>query len=116
RMRRSGLLFSLLSGGALVFLGLMDWLFFLQNGLYLPFTAEIAIEGEGYSTELTNTSFVGWGPVDDPKFLVYIWLEKPTSSKWGSIVAAPIFSRVVNELIVLMNLPPDDIRLQLLEQ
>lgn len=79
-------------------------------------TAEISIPGKGYDTELTNTSFVGWGPVDDPKFLVYIWLEKPTSSKWGSIVTAPIFKRVVSELVVLMNLPPDDIRQQLLEQ
>jgi cell division protein FtsI/penicillin-binding protein 2 len=79
-------------------------------------TAEISIEGKGYDTELTNTSFVGWGPVDDPKFLVYIWLEKPTSSKWGSIVAAPIFNRIVNELVLLMDLPPDDVRLQLLEQ
>ena len=44
RMRPSGLLFSLLSGSAMIYLGLMDGLFFLQNGLYLPFTAEIAIE------------------------------------------------------------------------
>jgi len=75
-------------------------------------TAEIAVEG-GYETQLTNTSFVGWGPVDDPKFLVYIWLEKPTSSKWGSIVAAPIFRKVTTELVTLMNLPPDDVRLQM---
>ena len=76
-------------------------------------TAEIAIEGEGYSTELTNASFVGWGPVDDAKFLVYIWIEKPTSSKWGSVVAAPIFKKVVTELVVLMDLPPDTIRQQM---
>ena len=44
RMRPSGLLFGLVSGGAMVFLGLMDVLFFLQNGLYLPLTGEVAIE------------------------------------------------------------------------
>jgi hypothetical protein len=44
RMRPAGLLFSLVSGGAMVFLGLMDSLFFLQNGLYQPLTAEIAVE------------------------------------------------------------------------
>lgn len=44
RMRSSGLLFSLQSAGAMIFLGLMDILFFLENGLYLPLTAEIAIE------------------------------------------------------------------------
>jgi len=72
-------------------------------------TAEIAVEG-GYTTELTNASFVGWGPVDDPQFIVYIWLQKPTTSPWGSIVAAPVFSEVVTRLVVLMDIPPDSIR------
>jgi len=53
-------------------------------------TAEIALNGQ-YSSNVTNASFVGWGPVDDPRFLVYIWLEKPKSSIWGSVVAAPVF-------------------------
>lgn len=75
-------------------------------------TAEIP-GPSGYSTSLTNASFVGWGPADDPKFLVYIWLEKPTSSQWGSVVAAPVFSDVVKKLVVLMNIPPDDVRKQL---
>ena len=44
RMRPTGLLFGLVSGGAMVFLGLIDLLFFLQNGLYLPMNAEVAIE------------------------------------------------------------------------
>ena len=53
---------------------------------------------------------MGWGPVDDPQFLVYIWLEKPTSSPWGSEVAAPVFSEIVQRLVVLMDLPPDQVR------
>ena len=44
RVRSMGLLFGLVSGGAMVFLGLMDVLFFLENGLYLPMTGEIAVE------------------------------------------------------------------------
>ena len=38
----------------------------------------------------TNASFVGWGPVDDPRFLVYVWLEKPIyiSLGFGCGVAA----------------------------
>jgi len=42
--RPTGLLFGLVSGGAMVFLGLIDLLFFLENGLYLPMNAESAIE------------------------------------------------------------------------
>jgi cell division protein FtsI/penicillin-binding protein 2 len=74
-------------------------------------TGEIPTEF-GYTSELTNASFVGWGPSDDPQFLVYVWLEKPTISKWGSVVAAPVFRDVVEQLVVLMRIPPDNIRLK----
>jgi cell division protein FtsI/penicillin-binding protein 2 len=72
-------------------------------------TAEIP-GPNGYVSNLTNASFVGWGPVDDPRFVVYVWLEKPKSSPWGSIVAAPVFSQVVQSLVVSMKIPPDTIR------
>ena len=72
-------------------------------------TAEIPTP-QGYTGTTTNTSFVGWGPVGDPRFLVYVWLEKPTTSKWGSVVAAPVFHEMVNQLVLLMNIPPDDAR------
>jgi cell division protein FtsI/penicillin-binding protein 2 len=78
-------------------------------------TAEIA-GPDGYSPNLTNASFVGWGPVDDPRFIVYVWLEKPTTSIWGSIVAAPVFQEVVENLVILMDLPPDAVRQQLAAQ
>lgn len=78
-------------------------------------TGEIPTE-TGYTSTLTNTSFVGWGPSDDPHFLVYVWLEKPTISKWGSEVAAPVFHDVVEQLVVLLDIPPDDIRLKMAEE
>ena len=76
-------------------------------------TAQIPDPVAGYHDELTNASFVGWGPVDDPRFVVYIWIEKPASSPWGSVVAAPIFSEIVQHLVVLLNLPPDEMRQQI---
>jgi cell division protein FtsI (penicillin-binding protein 3) len=45
--------------------------------------------------------------------MVYIWLEKPASSIWGSVVAAPVFSEEVKQLVVLMNIPPDSVRASL---
>jgi cell division protein FtsI/penicillin-binding protein 2 len=75
-------------------------------------TAEIPTQ-YGYTSNMTNASFVGWGPVDDPRFLVYVWLEKPTTSPWGSVVAAPVFRQAVERLVILMNIPPDHIREQL---
>jgi cell division protein FtsI/penicillin-binding protein 2 len=69
----------------------------------------------GYTSNQTNASFVGWGPVDDPRFVVYVWLEKPTTSPWGSVVAAPVFRQVVERLVVLMNIPNNEMKAQLLE-
>ena len=78
-------------------------------------TASVVIDGR-YSDSVTNTSFLGWGPADDPRMLVYIWLEKPESSEWSSVVTAPVFKEVVEKLGVLLEIPPDDIRKQILAQ
>jgi cell division protein FtsI/penicillin-binding protein 2 len=72
-------------------------------------TAQIPGPG-GYLDGVTNASFVGWGPINNPQFLVYVWLEKPQTSEWASQVAAPVFQRIVERLVVLMNIPPDSMR------
>lgn len=68
-------------------------------------TAEIPVDGV-YGTEQTHASFVGWGPADDPQFLVYVWIAKPEKSPWGSVVAAPLFSDIVKELVIYLDIPP----------
>lgn len=66
-LRRSwGLLFGLVGGGALVFLGLMDALFFLQNGLYWPFNADVAVEAVIHLWALTFGPFV----------IAYVWRNR----------------------------------------
>jgi cell division protein FtsI/penicillin-binding protein 2 len=75
-------------------------------------TAQIPIEGR-YTKDVTNVSFAGWGPSDDPQFLVYVWLEKPSSSIWASETAAPTFHDVTQQLVVLLGIPPDPVRHQL---
>jgi cell division protein FtsI/penicillin-binding protein 2 len=79
-------------------------------------TAQIPLPGGGYDENNVNASFIGWGPVDDPRFIVYVWLEKPQSNKAASVVAAPIFKQVVEKLVVLLNVPPDAIRMQMIGQ
>jgi cell division protein FtsI/penicillin-binding protein 2 len=79
-------------------------------------TASIPGPDGRYDPKLTNASFLGWGPVDDPKFMVYVWMERPQNSDWASYVASPIFHNVVEKLVVLMDIPPDDIRKQLAGQ
>jgi hypothetical protein len=44
KMRDWGFLFSLLAGSAAIFLGLMDLLFDLENGIFVPLTGEALTE------------------------------------------------------------------------
>jgi cell division protein FtsI/penicillin-binding protein 2 len=74
-------------------------------------TAQIPTD-YGYDALHTNASFVGWGPVDDPQFIVYIWLETPSASIWASETAAPVFSKVAEQTVILLNIPPDVVRSQ----
>jgi cell division protein FtsI/penicillin-binding protein 2 len=78
-------------------------------------TAEIPLPSGGYLSNKTNASFIGWGPVDDPRFLIYVWLEQPGGSQpFGSVVAAPVFKDIFLTSVQLTNLPPDSIRKQLM--
>ena len=72
-------------------------------------TAQIPIAG-GYDLDRTIASFIGWGPVDDPRFVVLVILNRPAASIWGSETAAPVFAELVKRLVVLMEIPPDDVR------
>lgn len=77
-------------------------------------TASIPGPDGNYDATLTNQSFLGWGPIDDPRFMVYIWFEKPTVDEWASIVVAPVFHDLAQSLVMMMDLPPDAQRLRLL--
>jgi cell division protein FtsI/penicillin-binding protein 2 len=71
-------------------------------------TAQIPT-GFGYDPHWTIASFVGWGPISDPRFIVLVRLDKPAASPWGSVVASPVFEEVVERLVVLMEIPPDSV-------
>src|SRR3989338_807792 len=53
-------------------------------------TAQIPIQGH-YDAQKTIASFVGFAPVHDPKFIMLVTINEPTSSPWGSETAAPVF-------------------------
>lgn len=76
-------------------------------------TAQIPTPYGFYDGTQTNASFIGWGPVDDPQFMIYVWLERPSTSIWGSETAAPVFSEAAQKTVVLLDIPPDQIRMQM---
>ncbi|MBM3124773.1 MAG: penicillin-binding protein 2 [Chloroflexi bacterium] len=75
-------------------------------------TAQIPVNGY-YDSNQTNASFIGWGPVDDPQFMIFVWLERPSASIWGSETAAPVFSQMAQKSVVLLDIPPDSVRQQI---
>jgi cell division protein FtsI/penicillin-binding protein 2 len=74
-------------------------------------TAQIPVNGF-YDTGQTNHSFIGWGPADDPQFMIYIWLERPAYA-WSSETTAAVFAEMAKKTVLLLNIPPDQIRHQL---
>lgn len=78
-------------------------------------TAQIPINGY-YDPSSTNVSFIGWGPVDDPKFMIYVWLERPSASPWSNDTAAPLFAEIAQKTVILLDIPPDAVRLQLVNR
>ena len=73
-------------------------------------TAQIAEGGIYHATDVVG-SFIGWLPADAPELIVYVKLDRPIP-RWGSQTAAPLFSDLVRDLVVLLDIPPDNIRLQ----
>lgn len=65
----------------------------------------------GYETGANSTivTFVGFMPADDPQVAVLIKLDRP-DGYWGSRVAAPVFRRMAERLVILLGIPTDEVR------
>lgn len=62
-------------------------------------TAQIPIGGK-YDEEKTITSFIGYFPSSNPTYTMLVTLTEPTTSPWGSETAAPLWFKVLNQLIL----------------
>ncbi len=69
-------------------------------------TAQIPIKGR-YDPEKTLASFIGFFPAENPRVLAMVMLKEPEASPWGSETAAPIFFKLVKDLIVYYNILPE---------
>lgn len=55
-------------------------------------------DGRRYSHSRFVASFVGFGPVSDPRFVIVVCMDEPRPLYYGGVVAAPMFKRVVERL------------------
>ncbi len=65
-------------------------------------------ENGGYAPDKYVSSFVGFAPVSDPRFIVAVMIDDPRNGEYyGGLVAAPVFSAVMAGSLRLLAVPPD---------
>lgn len=70
-------------------------------------TSSIPLEGGGYDPNYTIGSVLGFGPLDDARFVVLVKIDRPKDDLWGVSTAIPVFYRVMEELLRYERIPPD---------
>ena len=65
------------------------------------------LEGRGYGNKYVS-SFVGFAPASNPRLVVAVMLDEPSSGAYyGGDVAAPVFSAVMGSALRMLGTPPD---------
>lgn len=68
---------------------------------------KLRADRKGYSQNEYRALFAGIAPVSDPRLAMFVVVENPTGQYYGGLVAAPVFARVMQESLRLMNVPLD---------
>ncbi len=69
-------------------------------------TAQKAVPGRGYLTDEHVASFVGWVPVDRPRFVAAVVIDAPRGAYHGGEVAAPVFGAIARRALLASDVPP----------
>ena len=64
------------------------------------------IEDGVYLEDESIASFVGFAPADDPRLVVLVKLDRPQGEIFGGVVAAPVFSAVLQRALPYLGVPP----------
>ncbi|WP_317930925.1 penicillin-binding protein 2 [Halioxenophilus sp. WMMB6] len=64
--------------------------------------------GGGYADDRYRSLFAGFAPLDDPRIVVVVVISEPKTGKYyGGEVAAPVFGRVTDAALRLLEVPPE---------
>jgi cell division protein FtsI (penicillin-binding protein 3) len=62
----------------------------------------------GYSSSRYLSVFAGMAPVSKPRLVMVVMIDEPSAGEYyGGAVAAPVFSRVMEGALRLLNIAPD---------
>jgi cell division protein FtsI/penicillin-binding protein 2 len=64
--------------------------------------------GQGYEEDKNIGSFVGFAPVDDPKFIILVRVDYPKVQGFAEKTAVPAFAEVARELLKYYQLSPSN--------
>ena len=65
-------------------------------------------EDGSYAAHKYVSSFVGFGPVTDPRFIVAVMIDEPAGAKYfGGDIGAPVFASVMGAALRMMSVAPD---------
>ena len=67
-------------------------------------SAQKAIGKSGYRAGKFISSFVGFLPMDKPKYVIAVMADEPHGSHWGSEVCGPAFTNIAQEAVTAMRL------------
>jgi len=71
-------------------------------------TARKHKEGHGYVKGAYRSWFVGLAPLENPRVIVAVLIDEPNAGQiYGGIVAAPVFGKVVQQALYLMDIQPN---------
>ena len=71
-------------------------------------TAQVAKQnGAGYQKDNTIASFIGYGPVRDPSFVMLVRIDHPRTTQWAAGTAAPTFGEIADFLLQYDNIAPE---------
>jgi cell division protein FtsI (penicillin-binding protein 3) len=64
--------------------------------------------GKGYATNKYRAWYTGMAPIDKPRIIVAVMIDEPSAGKYfGGLVAAPVFSQIVQQTLRMMGVQPD---------
>lgn len=66
-------------------------------------------ETRQYSKEKWTSSFAGFAPLEDPRLVIYVAIDEPSDSHYGSLVAGPVFIETMLDSLRWLGVHPTEV-------